>query len=174
MTQPSRRAIFSWRALTASAAEVASADKSNGPPVVAQKPIEAGSTNIEIVMATSNTQECIVVALFYPSNRIPEHRRAVTGDTGRRQVAYFRRSHEIEKQSVPTPKAWGAAEDGASSADQSMLSRWDLPVDCLREGAAKACMPLAIRGCSGSSRIIRGCQWPPQACEELQKTWPCP
>jgi len=79
MTQPSRRAIFSWRALTASGSGGRFADKSNGPPVVAQKPIEAGSTNIEIVMATSNTQECIVVALFYPSNRIPEHRRASQG-----------------------------------------------------------------------------------------------
>src|SRR5208282_5321991 len=52
----SRFAIFSCRALTASAAEAASADKSSGPPVVARNPTWLGSTKIEIVMAISNAQ----------------------------------------------------------------------------------------------------------------------
>src|SRR5208337_2880573 len=52
----SRFAIFSCRALTASATEAASADKSSGPPVVARNPTWLGSTKIEIVMATTNAQ----------------------------------------------------------------------------------------------------------------------
>src|SRR5687767_8431421 len=66
MAPPSnRRAIFSFRAWTASAADDASADKSKGPPVVAKKPLGLGSTSIGIVMVASHWAR-IVPHAFYP------------------------------------------------------------------------------------------------------------
>src|SRR5271168_1113689 len=76
----SRFAIFSRRALTASAAEAASADKSSGPPVVARNPTWLGSTKIEIVMSTSDAQGLLLLLLYSTSQimrsesaRLPNH-----------------------------------------------------------------------------------------------------
>jgi len=80
------------------------ADKSNGPPVGRQKPIEAGSTNIEIVMATSNTQECIVVAFIFHRigfRSIDERSR----DTGR-DSAYFPAISRNRKTVGSHAEAW--------------------------------------------------------------------
>src|SRR6516165_3984418 len=59
-----RFAIFSCRALTASAAEAASADNSSGPPVVARNPAWLRSTKIEIVMANSSARGRGLASLY--------------------------------------------------------------------------------------------------------------
>src|SRR5208337_2207812 len=85
----SRFAIFSCRALTASATEAASADKSSGPPVVARNPTWLGSTKIEIVMATTNAQG-LRLPLLYSISQVmrSESARPAESGTGRKRDRY--------------------------------------------------------------------------------------
>src|SRR5271166_360482 len=136
----SRFAIFSCRALTASATEAASADKSSGPPVVARNPTWLGSTKIEIVMATTNAQGLRLPLLYSISQvmRSESARPKVSSDIGdRKRDRYDIDNEEAESGTGTILTRWGVLDYGSAMPRTARVAPGGMVFHVLNRGVAR-------------------------------------